>query len=131
GALLLVDADLRGDLRPLLDAPGIRVARFTRRQGGGFGIAKAVARELIRLRSGYEAAEPLSGQRYVSAEARAAVFPLAPGFGVETRITIDAVRAGLPVEEVELDLTHTSTYRDVGGWIHRGRQLLDALLAAG
>jgi glycosyl transferase family 2 len=131
GALLLVDADLRGDLRPLLGARGIRVARFARRIGGGFGIAKTVARELIRLRSGYEAAEPLSGQRYLSAEARAAVFPVAPGFGVETRMTIDAVRSGLPVEEVELELTHTSTYRDVGGWIHRGRQLLDAILASG
>jgi hypothetical protein len=62
---------------------------------------------------------------------RAAVFPLAPGFGVETRMTIDAVRAGLPVEEVELDLEHRATGRDVRGYLHRARQLVDALLAAG
>ena len=135
GSLLLLDADLRGDPRPLLPSnsllQGVRVARFARRQGGGFGIAKGVARALIRLRCGFEAAEPLSGQRYLSPPARAAVFPLAPRFGVETRMTIDAVRTGLPVEEVELELEHRATGRDVGGYIHRGRQLLDALLAAG
>src|SRR5204862_6898428 len=35
------------------------------------------------------------------------------------------------VEEVELSLEHRSTGRDVRGFVHRGRQLLDALLAAG
>ena len=135
GALLLVDADLRGDLTPLFPSDkvsqGLRIAAFTERRGGGFGIAKRVARGLIRLRSGFDAREPLSGQRALSARARAAVFPLAPGFGAETRMTIDAVRAGCPVEEVELDLTHRATGRDARGFLHRGRQLADALLAVG
>jgi hypothetical protein len=135
GVLLLVDADLRGDASPLLAgdeaALGLRIARFAERSGGGFGIAKRVARGLIRLRSGFDASEPLSGQRALSAPARAAVFPLAPGFGAETRMTIDAARAGLPVEELELPLAHRETHRDFRGFIHRGRQLADALLAAG
>jgi hypothetical protein len=133
GALLLVDADLRGDLRPLVagDAEGIAVARFATRVGGGFGVAKRAARTLIRLRTGFEAAEPLSGQRALSPRARAAVFPLAPGFGAETRMTIDAVRAGVPVEEVELDLAHRATGRDARGFAHRGRQLTDLVLACG
>jgi hypothetical protein len=135
GALLLVDADVRGDLTPLLPSDkvsqGLRIAVFARRQGGGFGVAKAAARALIRLRSGFEAAEPLSGQRALSAEARAAVFPLAPRFGAETRMTIDAVCAGVHVEEIPLELEHRATGRDVRGFMHRGRQLLDAALAAG
>ncbi|MHB8641341.1 MAG: glycosyltransferase family 2 protein [Gaiellaceae bacterium] len=131
GALLLVDADLSGDVRALVDGDALRIAAFAHKQGGGFGLAKRAARELIRLRSGFEAREPLSGQRFVPPRVRAAVFPLAPGFGVETRMTIDAVRAGLPVEEVELDLEHRATGRDVGGYLHRARQLVDALLAAG
>jgi len=135
GALLLVDADLRGDPRPLLPSTsrlqGLRVAAFATRQGGGFGIAKRAGRALIRLRCGFEAREPLSGQRALSADARAAVFPLAPGFGAETRMTIDAVRAGVPVEEVELPLEHRATGRDARGFVHRGRQLRDALLASG
>ena len=60
----------------------------------------------------------------MSERARAACFPLAPGFGCEVRMTIDAVRAGLTVKEVELDLEHRATGRDASGFIHRGRQLL-------
>jgi hypothetical protein len=134
GALLLVDADLRGDVRELCadSTQGLRVARFARREGGGLGLAKGLARELIRLRGrGLETTEPLSGQRAVGGRARAAVFPLAPGFGAETRMTIDAARAGLRVEEVELDLEHRATGRDLRGFAHRGRQLVDLVLATG
>ena len=46
-------------------------------------------------------------------------------------MTIDALRAGLTVEEVDLDLDHRGTGRDAAGFLHRGRQLLDALFAAG
>ena len=132
GRLLLCDADLRGDLRPLLAGDAdVNVAIFRERVGGGFGLAKGVARRLIRLLSGFEAVEPLSGQRVLSPQARAAVFPLAPGFGCEARMTIDAERAGLPVEEVELELVHRATGRDASGFLHRGRQLLDVLLGCG
>jgi len=135
GALLLCDADLRGDLTPLTPSDkvsqGLTVAAFAERQGGGFGIAKGLARALIRLRSGFEATEPLSGQRSLSQQVRLAVFPLAPGFGAETRMTIDAVRAGCAVEEIELELGHRATGRNARGFAHRGRQLVDALLGTG
>jgi hypothetical protein len=132
GPLLLCDADLRGSLVPLTKEPAdVVVAAFARRTGGGFGIAKRVARELIRLRAGFHAREPLSGQRFVSERARAACFPVAAGFGCEVRMTIDALRAELQVREVELELEHRVTDRDARGFLHRGRQLVDALLAAG
>jgi Glycosyl transferase family 2 len=132
GALLLCDADLRGSLVSLTqDSADLSIAAFARRTGGGFGIAKRLAGELIRLRTGFRPREPLSGQRVLSERARAACFPLAPGFGCEVRMTIDALRSGLTLEEVELDLEHRATGRDARGFAHRGRQLLDALLAAG
>jgi Glycosyl transferase family 2 len=131
GALLLCDADLEGDLTPLLDGADLSIAAFAERQGGGFGIAKRAARTLVRTFSGFEAREPLSGQRALSPAAREACFPLAPGFGCELRMTIDAVRAGLRVEERELPLRHRETGRDAGGFAHRGRQLVDLLLACG
>ncbi len=127
GALLLADADLVGDLRELAEADAdIAIAVFSEPRGGGFGIAKGIARRLIHLRSGFAAREPLSGQRALSANARALCFPLAAGFGCEVRLTIDAVRAGLRVVELELPLAHKATGRDVRGFAHRGRQLLDA-----
>jgi hypothetical protein len=132
GPLLLCDADLRGSLTPLAQSRAdLVVAAFARRSGGGFGVAKRVARELIRLRTGVVAREPLSGQRRLSARARATGFPLAPGFGCELRMTIDVLREGLAFEEVDVDLEHRETRRDLAGFVHRGRQLLDSLLAVG
>jgi hypothetical protein len=132
GRLLLADADLRGDLRPLLDAGAdVAVAAFANRQGGGFGLAKGAARALVRLLGGLDLREPLSGQRALSPAARAAAFPLAPGFGCEVRLTLDALRAGLSVAELELPLDHRPTGRDLAGFRHRGRQLGDLLLGAG
>ena len=78
GPLLLCDADLRGDLRPLLRAEaGLTIAVFARKQGGGFGIAKRTAGRLIERLTGYRAAEPLSGQRLLTLTARGACFPVA------------------------------------------------------
>jgi hypothetical protein len=132
GPLLLCDADLRGSLRPLGEHDAdLVVAAFARRQGGGFGIAKRVGRLLVSLRTGFAPDEPLSGQRLLSERSRAACFPLAPGFGCEVRMTIDAVLAGASVHEVTLELEHRPTARDLPGFAHRGRQLLEALLAAG
>jgi len=132
GSIVLADADLVGDLRPLADGNAdLQIAAFAERRGGGFGIAKRAARELIRLRSGFSAREPLSGQRRLSEKARDVCFPVANGFGCEVRMTIDAARAGLAVTEVELPLDHSATGRDLHGFAHRARQLVDALLASG
>ena len=132
GRLLLCDADVDGDLRPLVESGAeLAIARFRRRVGGGFGLAKGVARTLVEARGGRRMEEPLSGQRFLSARARETVFPVAAGFGVETRMTIDALRAGLDVREMKVDLAHRATGRDVAGFVHRGRQLLDLTLAVG
>ncbi|MBA2331323.1 MAG: glycosyltransferase [Actinobacteria bacterium] len=132
GRLLLCDADLRGDLSPLVEADGdVVVAAFARKQGGGFGLAKGTARRLIELATGVAPREPLSGQRVLSADARDACFPVAAGFAVETRMTSDALRAGLEIREVDLELEHRSTVRDLAGFVHRGRQLRDIVFAFG
>ena len=132
GSVLLCDADLDGDLAPLFDADAdLAIAVFVELQGGGFGIAKRAARALVSARSGFVAVEPLSGQRALSQRAREACFPLAAGFGCEVGATVDAARAGLCLAEVELPLRHRATGRDAGGFLHRGRQLVDALLALG
>src|SRR6476620_5788788 len=132
GALLLCDADLSGELEPLLSSNGdLTVAAFAERVGGGFGLAKRVARSLIGVFGGIEVSEPLSGQRALSPAARAACFPVAAGFGCEVRMTIDAARSGLLVREVELPLGHRATGRDLGGFVHRARQLRDTIYACG
>jgi hypothetical protein len=132
GRLLLVDADLSGQLGALLDdGADLNVAAFAERVGGGFGIAKRVARNLIQGLAGVETREPLSGQRALSVAARATCFPVAAGFGCEVRMTIDAARAGLRVREVDLALHHRPTDRDLAGFFHRARQLRDSVYACG
>jgi hypothetical protein len=132
GPLLLCDADLVGDLRPLVTSDAdLAIASFAEKQGGGFGVVKRTARAVLRLGTGLELDEPLSGQRVVSTAARRACFPVAAGFGCEARMTYDSVEAGLAVEEVVLLLRHRATGRDLSGFVHRARQLRDVMLAFG
>lgn len=119
GALsVLTDAvaDGRGDLV---------VAAFSRRVGGGVGLALGFARWAIRRRCGLQAVAPISGQRALSAAVLADVLPFAHGFGMEIGMTIDAVRRGHRLLEIELDLEHRATGRTAAGFAHRARQLLD------
>jgi glycosyltransferase involved in cell wall biosynthesis len=129
---LLCDGDL-GESALRLDAleravregADVAVAAFARRAGGGFGFAVGFAGWAIRRRTGLELRAPISGQRGLSSRALASVVPFAPRFGMEIGMTIDAVRAGLRVVEIELDLRHRATGRDWRGFAHRARQLVD------
>ena len=103
----------------------LAIAAFRSRVGGGFGVALRFARWAIRSRSGYVAGAPISGQRAMRIELLRAVTPFAPAYGMEIGMTIDAVRAGYRVCEIELDLEHRATGRTLGGFAHRGRQLRD------
>jgi glycosyltransferase involved in cell wall biosynthesis len=97
--------------------------------GGGFGLVKRLARWCIRSLTGFDAAEPLSGQRAVRREVLDGCRPLAARFGVETAMTIDALRLGYRVGEVDVDMTHRPTGRGLQGFRHRAGQGLDILAA--
>jgi hypothetical protein len=134
---LLADADLAesaatlGDvMEPVLAGDAdLAVGTFPPGQAGGFGLVKGAAAWAIKVLTGLEVREPLSGQRAITAEALEAVRPLARGFGLETAMTIDAARAGLRVVEVHAALSHRATHRDAHGFAHRGRQGWDILAA--
>jgi glycosyltransferase involved in cell wall biosynthesis len=106
------------------DVGDLAVASFVRRVGGGFGFAVGFSRWAIRRRTGLEPEAPISGQRALKPEVVRAVLPFAPGFGMETAMTIDAARAGFRLVEVELPLEHRATGKTLGGFLHRFRQLL-------
>ena len=137
-AYLLVDADV-GDtaseaavlLEPVLGGElDLAIGRLPRLPGGGFGLVKRLARWCIRRSCGFDPQEPLSGQRAVAGHVLAASRPLAPGFGLETAMTIDAVRLGFRVGEVPVAMRHRPTGRRLAGFVHRGRQGVDILRAA-
>jgi glycosyltransferase involved in cell wall biosynthesis len=131
--VLLCDADLGASaarLTPLVEAVergecDLAVGAFSRRLGGGFGIAVGFAGWAIERRCGVRAHAPISGQRAMRPEVLRAVLPFAKGFGMETGMTVDAVRAGYRLREIDLDLEHRATGRTLGGFLHRARQLRD------
>lgn len=133
--VLLADADLAESaarLMPLAESvrsgdADVAVAIFASRVGGGFGFALGFAHWAIVRRCGLDTTAPISGQRALSYDALAAVAPFHQGFGMEIGMTVDAVRAGLTVKEVELDLAHRATGKSFRGFMHRGRQLVDFL----
>lgn len=132
--LATVDADTgetAGEVRHLI-APilagqaDLTVARFPRaRRKGGFGLVKGLARWGIRRLTGLDAESPLSGQRAMRRQVIEALGGFASGFGVEVGMTIDAARHGFRVREVPVRMTHRETGRDLGGFVHRGRQFID------
>ena len=89
---------------------------------GGFGLVRDTARWGIRRASGYSTAAPLSGQRAVAAPLLRSLLPLAPRFGMEAGLTIDAVRAGARLEEVPVAMEHRHRGRTFEGFAHRARQ---------
>jgi glycosyltransferase involved in cell wall biosynthesis len=139
--VLLADADLgesAARLHALVDAVSIpaagpdaeitadlAIATFATRVGGGFGIAVGTARWAIQRATGRAMLAPISGQRAMRPGVLSQLLPFATGFGMETGMTIDALRAGLTVVEVELPLEHRATGKTLGGFVHRARQAKD------
>lgn len=96
---------------------------------GGLGTVRAMSAWMIERSGALHALAPLSGQRCVTGDALEACRPLARGFGLETGMTMDALRLGFRVGEVPVRMTHRLTGRDLPGFAHRGRQGWDVLRA--
>ena len=95
-----------------------------RTAGGGHGFVVRLSRWGIVRATGFAPVQPLSGQRCLTRAAFSRALPLAPGFGVETALTIDLLRAGMRVQEVRCDLQHRVTGKDWRAQRHRLRQFV-------
>ena len=136
--LLFLDADL-GDTAaragPLAEpvrrgTADMTIAVFSHRvRQGGFGFVTAASGAGIERATGWRPAQPLNGQRCLTRAAFEAALPLAPGWGVETGLTIDLIRQGLRITEVEVPLAHRATGNDWRSQVHRARQLAGVALA--
>lgn len=134
---LLVDADLGATaaeatrlLDDLGDGAAMTIAVFPLHgRSRGFGLVKRAAASVLEGATGRRFDEPLSGQRAVSGDLMRSL-ALAPRFGLEVGLTLDAIGAGASVREVPLDLAHRPTGRDLAGVRHRMRQGRDLLRAA-
>jgi len=96
---------------------------------GGHGLVVGLSGAGIRRATGWQPAQPLNGQRCLTRAAFEAARPLARGWGVETGLTIDLLRKGLRVIEVEVELAHRATGTGMRAQLHRAHQLTDVARA--
>jgi glycosyltransferase involved in cell wall biosynthesis len=136
--LLFLDADLgetAGAAGPLTEPvrageADMTIAVFTDRvRHGGHGLVVGLSGAGIERATGWRPAQPLNGQRCLTRAAFEIARPLAAGFGVETALTIDLLRAGMRVTEVEVPLAHRATGNDWASQMHRARQFADVARA--
>jgi len=136
--LLFLDADLAGTAAlagPLIDPvlagkADMTIAVFAATvKLGGHGLVVGLSGAGIRRATGWQPAQPLNGQRCLTRAAFEAARPLARGWGVETGLTIDLLRKGLRVTEVEVELAHRATGTGMRAQLHRAHQLTDVARA--
>lgn len=130
---LMIDADLGTSasethklLEPILAGHAdlsIAIMKAPDGHKGGFGFVMKLSRWAIRRFGGnVVVTAPLSGQRAFRGKLIEDIGGFEEGFGVETAMTIDALRKGYKVVEVPLPLTHRVSGRNLAGFRHRGKQ---------
>lgn len=133
GILVTLDADLGASVSEMgaLLAPvrageaDMAIASFPAAgRGGGLGCVVGLARWAIRRATGHDVAAPLSGQRAMTRALIDAVGGFEEGFGVETALTLDALRRGFRIVVVPTTMQHRALGRTPAGFLHRGKQLL-------
>ena len=88
---------------------------------GGFGLVRRLSAAGVRRACGFEPRAPLSGQRAVRRPLLDGLGPV-ERFGLEVALTVDAVRSGARVVEVDVAMDHAHTGRRLAGFRHRARQ---------
>src|SRR5215469_8066952 len=136
--LLFLDADLAetaANASPLTEPvragqADMTIAVFAQKEKrGGHGLVLGLAGAGIERVTGWRPAEPLNGQRCLTRAAFEAARPLAGGWGVEAGLTIDLLRQGMRIAEVEVPLAHRATGKDLASQLHRAHQLVDVARA--
>lgn len=133
--LLIIDADLGPSaaetyklVEPIIaDHADMSIAVMKAPPGhkGGFGFVLKLARWGIKKYGGMLVTAPISGQRAIRRKLIEDIGGFEKGFGVETALTIDALRKGYKIVEVPLPLSHRVSGRTLKGFIHRGQQFID------
>jgi glycosyltransferase involved in cell wall biosynthesis len=136
--LLFLDADLADTAAragPLIDPvlagrADMTIAVFsTTVKLGGHGLVVGLSGAGIQRATGWRPVQPLNGQRCLTRAAFEAARPLAHGWGAETGLTIDLLREGFRVTEVEVDFAHRATGTGLRAQLHRAHQLTDVARA--
>jgi len=107
------------------DEADVTIAAFpTPSIKGGFGIVKKVSQKGVKLLTGKSVQNPICGQRVFNKTVLSNI-EIPDGFGVEIGMMIDILNQNLRVREIPVLMNHRETKRDISGFIHRGKELID------
>ncbi|NLU11282.1 MAG: glycosyltransferase family 2 protein [Tepidanaerobacter acetatoxydans] len=129
--LVFLDADLQASssevyklVLPILKGEAdVTIAKFKPpSKKRGFGFVKALAFYGVRFFTGKEVTSALSGQRAFKKDVLNDIGTIPEGFGIEVGMLIDILKKGYTVKEVDVDMYHDVTGRDLKGFLHRGKQ---------
>ncbi len=134
GTLLLLDADL-GDsaarcaplIIPVTSDRADLVIGVPPDAGSGL-VATTAGRGITEL-TGWTTRAPVSGPRCLTRRAFELASPLASGWAVEVGMSIDIVKAGLRVEEVDVPVSGRPADSSLTGQLKRAKQLRDVASA--
>ena len=111
------------------DQCDVTIARFGKaKKKGGFGLVKNLAKYGVYIYTGRKIDTTLSGQRVYKKQVIEKINYIPDRFGVEIAMTVETFRNDFTVKEINVTMSHAETGRDLGGFIHRGRQFLDILI---
>lgn len=133
----MVDGDMgscAGEISHLVEAVlgnqcDMAIALFASSRGGGVGLVSNLARWGIYLLTGRKLRAPLSGQRAATRTLMEQCLPRSGGFGLETELTLNALRRGCQIREYATGFVHQGQGWSRAGFCHRGRQFIDVLAA--
>jgi glycosyltransferase involved in cell wall biosynthesis len=134
--IVFLDADLKESslevsklIMPILNNESdVTIAKFKPSgHKGGFGLVKSLAFYGVKFFTGKEITSALSGQRAFKKQVLSQLKVIPSGYGLEVGMLIDILKNGFRVKEVEVDMFHDVTGRDLKGFVHRGKQFIDIL----
>lgn len=134
--ILLLDADLEESvidfsklILPISEGRAdVTIGKFPpSKKKGGFGFVKKLAKYGVYIHTGHKLDTVLSGQRALKSNVLKNINTNFQGYGVELGMTIDILKKGYHIEEVEVNMLHNETGRNLTGFIHRGKQFWQIL----
>ena len=121
--------DIEKLIHPIVENKAdVTIARFpSAKRKGGFGFVKKLAREGVYINTGVRLNTVLSGQRAFKKEVLQEINQCYTGYGVELGMTIDILNKGFEIMEVDVNMYHNETGRNLAGFVHRGKQFWQIL----
>lgn len=111
----------------IYDDADVAVAHFCNMRKAGIGAVQTIAKWGLNKLTKREFNSVLSGQRVIRKDIFKISYLEYPRFSVEFGMTVDFIKDRLNIVEVDVEMNHRKTEKDLKGYIHRLKQFYDIL----